>query len=208
MAEPIQSGGLRAYARHRKQQGLPGTSHAAVRKAIDAGRISPPGPSGALDFARADAEWAANTNEKHQTRPGNPSIRPADRPHVNGSSDPPVHGSAGDVVIDIPDDLRALGALPERGLIERIKLLQQAHKAQIEARRAAGDLLPRDEVEREVQTYFRALRDTLQGLPASLAHQLAELADPVACRELLEQEIDRILDEPAIDYESLQEAAA
>ena len=45
---------IRAYARHR------GVSDAAVRKAIQAGRITP-GPDGTIDAEHADAQWQNNT---------------------------------------------------------------------------------------------------------------------------------------------------
>ena len=45
---------IRAYARHR------GVTDTAVRKAIQTGRITPEG-DGTIDSARADREWAKNT---------------------------------------------------------------------------------------------------------------------------------------------------
>src|SRR5690242_3338938 len=57
--------GYREYGRHRKAQGLPGTTHVAVIQAIRTGRI----PAGAVDLERkkinsslADAAWLAQTN--------------------------------------------------------------------------------------------------------------------------------------------------
>lgn len=44
----------KAYARHR------GLSPAAVRKALEYGRITK-GPDGTIDPAKADRDWAANT---------------------------------------------------------------------------------------------------------------------------------------------------
>jgi phage terminase Nu1 subunit (DNA packaging protein) len=62
---PKQSGlSLRAYARHRKERGLPGTTLYAVQAARDSGRLG-----GALDRSgriisaeAADAAWLASTN--------------------------------------------------------------------------------------------------------------------------------------------------
>jgi hypothetical protein len=51
---------IRAYARHR------GISDTAVHKAIRSGRITPEA-DGTIDAARADRDWARNTDEP---RPG------------------------------------------------------------------------------------------------------------------------------------------
>lgn len=51
---------LREYARRRKEQGLSGGSHVAVKKAIDTKRITTL-PDGTIDPERADKEWARNT---------------------------------------------------------------------------------------------------------------------------------------------------
>jgi phage terminase Nu1 subunit (DNA packaging protein) len=66
------SGGLRAYAEHRKALGLPGTTHVAVRNAIQDGRLSESvkNVDGAtvIDFVAADVEWAARTDPTRQQR--------------------------------------------------------------------------------------------------------------------------------------------
>ena len=51
------TGSLRAYARHRK------CTLGAVQKAVAAGRI-PVRADGRVDFAKADAAWAANTRAR------------------------------------------------------------------------------------------------------------------------------------------------
>lgn len=52
----------RAYARLRKERGLPGGSDAAVRKAIASGRIDIE-VDGTIDPAKADRQWAASTDK-------------------------------------------------------------------------------------------------------------------------------------------------
>lgn len=54
---------LRAYARHRRSEGLPGGSPAAVAKAIASGRIMRL-PDGRIDWDAADAAWHRNTAER------------------------------------------------------------------------------------------------------------------------------------------------
>lgn len=51
---------LRAYARHRKAQGLTGTTDGAVRKALATGRITA-AADGRVDPEQADRAWAAST---------------------------------------------------------------------------------------------------------------------------------------------------
>lgn len=58
---------LRAYARHRKELGLPGTSLQAVQRAIAAGRVADSlvvvdGIKRIADPEAADREWHANTD--------------------------------------------------------------------------------------------------------------------------------------------------
>ena len=53
----------RAYAAHRRELGLPGHTHEAVRKAIACGRIVP-GPDGKIDPEIADKQWAERTRPR------------------------------------------------------------------------------------------------------------------------------------------------
>jgi hypothetical protein len=53
-------GGVRAYARHRKETGLPSVDPMSVEKAIKSGRITRD-PDGEIDFEKADRDWEQNT---------------------------------------------------------------------------------------------------------------------------------------------------
>ena len=53
-------GGVRAYARHRKETGLPGADPMAVEKAIKSGRITRDADD-EIDFEKADRDWERNT---------------------------------------------------------------------------------------------------------------------------------------------------
>lgn len=78
---------IRAYARHR------GVSHVAVKKAIDAGRITPEA-DGSINSERADQDWTANTSQpKHSMKQASrsatsrtqeslvsPSVEPSESP--------------------------------------------------------------------------------------------------------------------------------
>jgi hypothetical protein len=57
---------VRAYAKHRKELGLPGGSFMAVSRAVDGGRIVLSG--GKIDSEKADRAWAENTiNEESES---------------------------------------------------------------------------------------------------------------------------------------------
>ena len=61
--------GIRAYALSRKERGLPGGTHQAVRKAIASSRITL--VAGKIDPDAADYQWSTNTA---------PSTRPDSHP--------------------------------------------------------------------------------------------------------------------------------
>jgi hypothetical protein len=79
---------LKAYANHRKELGLRGTSHVAVLKAIDRGRLMPPavervGRGWRINPELADAQWADATHPAergtgHHTRK-EPAVKTAQR---------------------------------------------------------------------------------------------------------------------------------
>lgn len=64
----------RAYAKHRKALGLSGGSEAAVRKALEAGRISLLA-DGTIDPVQADREWGGST-DANKLRGSNPALKP------------------------------------------------------------------------------------------------------------------------------------
>ena len=63
---------LRAYARHRKELGLPGGSLSAVQKAVESGRIECL-PDGSIDPERADLAWESGTSPRAAAGPGGDS---------------------------------------------------------------------------------------------------------------------------------------
>src|ERR1035438_584977 len=81
---------LRAYARHRRAQGRPGGSPAAVLKAVNSGRITRL-PDGRIDWDAADAAWTRNTAARC----------PADGSHstaktgIDGRREAPARGDRG-----------------------------------------------------------------------------------------------------------------
>lgn len=58
----------RAYAKYRKERGLPGGSLAGVQHALSSGRIRL-GRDGKIDSERADSDWDANTDSSKRRGP-------------------------------------------------------------------------------------------------------------------------------------------
>lgn len=100
---------LQAYANHRKELGLRGTSHVAVLKAIDRGRLMPPavervGRGWEINPELADLQWADATHpaergtghhRAHETEPAPPPPqrpRPAARASQQRQDPPPGRG--------------------------------------------------------------------------------------------------------------------
>ena len=57
-----------AYAKSRKERGLPGGNRSKVRKAVEDGRITRE-PDGTIDPDRADRDWDANTDQSQRREP-------------------------------------------------------------------------------------------------------------------------------------------
>jgi hypothetical protein len=164
------------YSRHRKELGLIGQTPAAVNKKIKAGQLTV--TSGALirqdgkvliDPAKADAEWAGNTDPAMQRQEPGPATAREERDD----------GQA-----------RATGSLLDfRTRNEAVKAL----KSKIELDQLTGTVLERSSVEDTVFQAMRITRDQLRVMPSKLAPRLANLDNAEDCRKLLENEIRTIL---------------
>lgn len=141
---------IRAYARHR------GVSHVAVKKAIDAGRISQE-PDGKIDPEKADREWAQNT-----LQPKAPARKKVAVAAVNSVREP-VGGSTA------PYAGKGMTLLHAKTASEVVKAqLGKARLAQIK-----GELVDRSQAIAHVFDLARAERDALLNWPAQVAADLA-----------------------------------
>jgi hypothetical protein len=174
------------YSRHRKEHGLIGQTPAAVNKKIKAGQLTV--TSGALirqdgkvliDPAKADAEWAGNTDPAMQRQEPGPVTtreeRDDDQPRATGS------------LLKFRTQNEAIRALTSR----------------IELDKLTGTVLERSSVEDTIFQAMRVSRDSLRVLPSKLADQLAYLDNPEACRKLLEHEIRTILEDLSQRFRNL-----
>lgn len=76
------AGGIRLYAAHRKDKGLPGGTATAVEKALATGRIER-GKDGKIHFAAADRQWKRRTDPK---RTGPSAAAAVNGKHADGSA--------------------------------------------------------------------------------------------------------------------------
>lgn len=79
----------------------------------------------------------------------------------------------------------------ERARIERQQALADKAKLEVELRR--GELVRRDDAQREVNEALVSFRDALTQLPPRLAHELANLTDAHAVERVLDAELRRVL---------------
>lgn len=141
---------IRAYARHR------GVSHVAVKKAIDAGRISQEA-DGKIDPDKADREWAQNT-----LQPRVPARKKVADSAVS-SARQAVGGSPA------PEAGKGMTLLHAKTASEVVKAqLGKARLAQIK-----GELVDRSQAIAHVFALARAERDALLNWPAQIAAELA-----------------------------------
>jgi len=159
-------GSLRAYAKHRKESGLPGQSLAAVQKALASGRIKSTGDK--IDFAQADRDWHLNTNVKQQRRPP--------------SSPPP--------------SVRAHQMLEEdKSYLEAQRQLEwiKVQKENLELQKRRREVLEKTELQESLGQCIIAIRQKAEAVPETNAERLAMESDPVVIREILAAEMHALL---------------
>jgi hypothetical protein len=164
---------LQAYAAHRKARGLRGTSHVAVLKAIEAGRLTEPAVRKIdgrwlIDAPLADAQWAGNTSnmpDNGTELPGPPNTR---QPHPAGGG-------------------------PSMAEAKRARAVYQAERERLAVMREKGELVLTHEVRQEAARLARQVRDLLLMIPARTAGKVATMQDQEQIRSYLMNEIETAL---------------
>ncbi len=171
----------RAYAKRR------GVDPKTVRQAIAEGRCPAQRGTGGewlIDPEKADTAW-------HQrTHPGHGGKREKGKIAVPGTSrviDPenPEHTQAG--VISQDDDV--LGYMESTTRLQHYK----ARLKEIEFAVETGELIKKDECDREIFKTYRALRDNLLSVPDRVSALLAAETDPDRVRSIIILEFEKIL---------------
>lgn len=186
------------YAQHRQRLGLRGTSHVAVLKAIEAGRLSPPavvrqGSQWVIDPVIADQQWADRTTpDAIGATPMAPeAIAPpaaAPPPQPPPADPPPPQPQASPRAARVKVQNLA-AAVPALATSKAIQAAYDAKLRQLEYQRVAEELVPARQVKDQAFNLGRALRDSLMRLADRLAPTLAATADARQVHHLLTEEI-------------------
>lgn len=176
-------GSRRQYAAHRKELGLTGTSHVAVGKAIDSGRIKE-GEDGLIDFEESDRLWAANTTPAGAAR--NPSgvkkqaeeppPREKPRPEPQTQTTPQPDGTAGVSLVKA----------------QTMRAVFSAQREKLKFEEESGKKVDRDEIRVNAFNRARRARDMLLSAPARIAPLLIGLTDVLQITMILEDEFRRV----------------
>jgi hypothetical protein len=141
---------IRAYARHR------GVTDTSVHKAIRAGRITPEG-DGTIDAARADAEWARNS----------------DAPRA-GTRSKPVRVAVPEPASEAPASLPGSSGTSGTSLLQA-RTVNEVVKAQtnkVRLARLKGELVDRPQAIAHVFKLARSERDAWLNWPARISAQM------------------------------------
>jgi hypothetical protein len=174
---------LQAYADHRKAQGLRGTSHVAVLKAIESGRLTEPavrkvGNRWHIDAAMADDQWAGNTDPT-QAR----ATPPTPPPPPQEPEPPPLRGRQPHLASSGPSLAEA----------KRARAVYQAERERLAVMKEKGELVMASEVRQEAARLARQVRDLLLIIPSRNAAKVATMQDQEEVRALLQAEIESAL---------------
>jgi hypothetical protein len=159
---------LQAYAKHRKEQGLRGTSHVAVLKAIESGRLTEPAVRKVdgrwhIDATLADQQWAGNTDPRGALSPP-PAPIDTRQPHPAGGG-------------------------PSLAEAKRARAVWQAERERIELQQLKGELVSTAEVKAEAFNVARVVRDNMLAIPDRVIPTLASMSDLRAMHQYLTEEI-------------------
>jgi phage terminase Nu1 subunit (DNA packaging protein) len=143
---------LVAYARHRKERGLPGATYQAVQRAVKDGRlvrsvVRVRGRPKIRSFAAADKEWAENTDETRL---------------------PPAEPDA-DTADDGDTEVPALAVSRAR------KEAAAAQLAELELAKKREELVPAEEVEARWSAEVVAFRTAMLGIHVDCKQEMPEL---------------------------------
>jgi hypothetical protein len=183
----------REYAR------LRGCSHTAVSKAIRTGRITLE-PDGSIDPARADAQWAGETDPAQQRGAASraAAVKAARETAQRGSATRPVPNAALDAV---RETIAESGQDPDPGAggqvtFMRARLATEVLKAQLQKerlKRERGEVVDRARAVAMVFDLARRERDAWIGWPSRVAANMA--AEVSVEPHRLEQALERHLRE-------------
>jgi outer membrane biosynthesis protein TonB len=193
---------LQAYAAHRKAMGLRGTSHVAVLKAIDSGRLHEPavrkeGKNWVIDPVLADGQWADNTDPMRTEAPPPPQPPAKPTPKPKAAAEPAPAARPQEKPAQAPATTATPPATdpggPSLAQAKRAIAVYQAELARLSVMREKGELVLAEEVKGEAARLARQVRDLLLIIPSRNAARVAAMGDPEEVRSLLQGEIEGAL---------------
>lgn len=164
----------RAYAEHR------GVSESAVRKALQAGRISLE-PDGTIDPAKADKQWGANSDPAQPKKAGGKKKKAAAQKAVPRAAVEAIKETLGSEPGEA--DAEPPGAAPQGDMtFLRARTANEVMKAQtakVRLQKLNGELIDRQKAVAKVFAMARQERDAWLNWPARVAALMAaELGVP------------------------------
>jgi hypothetical protein len=172
----------RAYARHRAELGLPGSTLKSVQKAIAAGRITVAADD-QLDSDVADREWAANSSEGHRRTPGRKAAEkappPVGRPPL--AAPPPVAADRPRLEAPpalppgLPEELAAAASEMSLAEASALEKFWKAKLAELDFGERSGDLVSAEEVKAKWIELVTLSKTKLLGIPSKCKARIPSL---------------------------------
>lgn len=169
-----------AYARHA------GISRQAVSKGMKSGTI-PHTPEGLIDPVAADAARDS----------ASPSARRPARQAGAASSDTVITHPAAGAGDSVNEPLLAPAVHSPLAVARTAQAASKAQLDQLKLRKAMGELVDRQEIEAELTSTFRELRDRMLGLPALVKGPLVSMQEEAVIASYLTEQIRSVLDDLA-----------
>jgi hypothetical protein len=188
---------LRAYARHREANGLPGTTHHAVAKAIEASRLikSVVRKNGRvfINPVVGDREWAENSMATSQGIQKTTRSKPvkADSKRKASKAAKPKKGAGSDDSEEVED----LQPDPKIGAYTQARAAREVYAARLakmEFEQKEKKLVSIDSVALEAFKTHRKIRDAFNIFPDRLAPELVMLEEK-AIFKILRNECTKLL---------------
>jgi len=142
-----------------------------IRRAMESGAI----PEEAIGRHPSGRRFIADTKLAHRA--------------LMGTDPPPIDAHGEDTTVKRPSPVAQ---------IEAARLARQealADKARLDVEERRGELVRKDDVQRELTATLHVFRDALLQVPARLAPELAHLADTHSVQQSLDIELRRVLDD-------------
>jgi len=165
---------LQQYGDHRKALGLRGTSHVAVLKAIERGRLMAPaverkGRGWEINAELADQQWADSTHPAERGSGHHRGNEPAAAAPLQQQE--PIRQVAAQ-----RQEMATPKGVPPRAVSEAVLAAVKAKRETMALRQDEKKLLPREEVERAQAAAIAISKTRLLGVPSTAKQRIPHLS--------------------------------